>query len=134
MGFYKKSVTRVKCYMYMLCEINFNMHYFDFQVLQMQEGRGQDLDRNQGVDHVQDQDHPRVQEVQEVVVRQVNQAEEAVLGPEVQAALVQIDRKESCFFVFCKFQLLYFCTFFGIIKPLRRFIQRKRNIVINLHT
>lgn len=104
------------------------------QVLQMQEGRGQDLDRNQEVDHVQDRDHPRVQEVQEVVVRQVNQAEEAVLGPEVQAALVQIDRKESCFFVFCKFQLLYFCTFFGIIKPLRRFIQRKRNIVINLHT
>ena len=100
----------------------------------MQEGRGQDLDRNQGVGHVQDQDHPRVQEVQEVVVRQVNPAEEAVLGPEVQAGLVQIDKKESCFFVFCKFQLLYFCTFFGIIKPLRRFIQRKRNIVINLHT
>ena len=66
----------------------------------MQEGRGQDLDRNQEVDHVQDRDHPRVQEVQEVVVRQVNQAEEAVLGPEVQAALVQIDRKESCLCLF----------------------------------
>ena len=88
----------------MLCEINFNMHYFDFQVLQMQEGRGQDLDRNQEVDHVQDRDHPRVQEVQEVVVRQVNQAEEAVLGPEVQAVLVLIDRKESCFF-FCFLQI-----------------------------
>ena len=66
----------------------------------MQEGRGQDLDRNQEVDHVQDRGHPRVQEVQEVVVRQVNQAEEAVLGPEVQVVLVQIDRKESCFFLF----------------------------------
>lgn len=104
------------------------------QVLQMQEGRGQGLDRNQEVDHVQDRDHLRAQEVQEVEVHQVNQAEEADRGPEVQVALVQIDRKESCFLFFCKFQLLYFCTFFGIIKPLRRFIQRKRNIVINLHT
>ena len=93
----------------------------------MQEGQGRDqsLDRSQEVDH--DRGQARVQEVQEVEVLLVNQVEAAVLDPEVRVALVRISN-EIMFF----FQISTRCisVHFGIIKRLRRIIQRKRNIVI----
>jgi len=90
----------------------------------MQGGRGQDLDRNQEVDRVQ----PLVQEVQdqEVGVRQVNQAEGADrVGLEVRAALARIKKG-----IMLQISTRCISVHFGIIKRIRRIIQRKRNIVI----
>ena len=87
-------------------------------------GRGQDLDRNQEVDRVQ----PPVQEVQdqEVGVRQVNQAEGADrVGLEVRAALARIKKG-----IMLQISTRCISVHFGIIKRIRRIIQRKRNIVI----